>query len=504
MDHESIMGNHIGIHVERKNNSWPFRCHSLSFFVVILYLLSISQSSAFTTLAAQESSFRAERQQHAALPVGIDGVMVFDGELYCYASGVLLKATRNGETVTALLPDTSLAAIAPDATFIVRHPGGDIYLTQPNRKGRSILMRLRLGEGRKPKLTQVKMNGMEVEHPTFTGDGRVMVFASRDGRSVGGYDLWYSLYDGKSWSKPINIGNRLNTKGDEFAPTICREYLVFASNARDERTGLYATRLISDRVTGDTVGMLQIGRSTVQHLPEPIDNPPADDYDLAVDTAGNCGYWVSTRSGSPQLHSFHGALDGVVLWGYVRNKLGRRMQGVRITVAGGDLSTITDSTGFYRIFLLGGRNYTLRFQTDGYFVHEENITTPKGDMDHIVSEAHHETIMDQLPLNKRIVFRDIFGPNADTELSDYGRRQLRQLIQFLRDNPNLTATISIASNLTDDESFNRLLVQQRTLTLQNHFYGLVPSSVRLRFIPGDSSDADSSLGISTVAVVLSK
>lgn len=461
---------------------------------------------------AQEAAFSAVCQQRAILPNGIEAVMVMDGELYCYASGVMLKAKRNGETVTALLPDTALAAVAPGATFVVRHPSGDLYFTKPDRKGRSSLAVLHNREGKKPKVSQVKMEGMSVEHPVFTADGRIMVFASRDGHSNGGCDLWYSLYDGQAWGKPINLGNRLNTKADEFAPTIYRDYLLFTSNGRDGRIHLYSTRLITDLVTGDTIGMLQIGRSPVQQLPEPINLGMGGDYDIAIDTLRNCGYWVSTRSGAPRLYAFSGALDGVVLWGYVKNKLGQCLPGVRITLtamsgegaSGTSFTTMTDSMGFYRVYLRSGQNYNITYRLDNYFTLEDNITMPKGNIDRLVTEAQREVVMDHLPLGQRIYYDDLFGPDADIELSERGRRELMPLVRFLRDNPQMNVTMSLSCNLTNDDSFNSLLAQQRILTLQNYLYGLIPATVQLRFTDGDASAPGSAAGVSRLTVVIKK
>ena len=43
-----------------------------------------------------------------------------------------------------------------------------------------------------------------------------MIFSSRDRRrSYGGYDLWYSLYSDGKWSRPLNLGNRINTNYDD-------------------------------------------------------------------------------------------------------------------------------------------------------------------------------------------------------------------------------------------------------------------------------------------------
>jgi len=66
----------------------------------------------------------------------------------------------------------------------------------------------------------------------------MMVFTSdRDG-GFGGFDLWYSLYDGQQWSAPVNFGERINTAYDEYRPIIIRtdaddffnDMMIFSSN----------------------------------------------------------------------------------------------------------------------------------------------------------------------------------------------------------------------------------------------------------------------------------
>ena len=102
----------------------------------------------------------------------------------------------------------------------------------------------------------------------------------------------------KKWGKPENLGRRINTEKDEVTPVIYRDCLLFSSNGHSEDNGrmsIYSTRLISDKVSGDTVGMLQIGRSRVQRLPSPLNSDYADDMDMAIDTASGYGYWVSRR-----------------------------------------------------------------------------------------------------------------------------------------------------------------------------------------------------------------
>jgi len=461
----------------------------------------------FGMVCAQESAFNAKKQVMAPLPGEVINLTMLDGELYSYASGVLLKAERNGETLTRWLPDTNLAKLAPKAKYVVRHPSGDLYLTMPDRKGMMTLYCIQ--DPTKPKLKKVKMYKMSVEHPTFTTDGQIMIFASRDGNGVGGSDLWYSLLERGEWTKPVNLGLRLNTTGDELSPTMYRECLIFTSNGHgnnNEHLQLYATQLLSKNATGDTVGMLNIGRSKLQPLPMPINLTTSNDYDIAVDTAGGYGYWVTTRDGSPQIYSFHGTLDGILLWGHVYNRISKRLEGVRVSAQQNGKTvchTVTDANGYYRLYLQSGHKYSLTFKLDDYFILHEDISMPKDSEKMLLNETRHDAQMSSLPIDERLYYDNLFGPNADIELSKYGKETLNPLIQYLVDNPQMIVTLSLSCNITDNDSFNSLLTQQRLRTLMNYMYPQLPTSVRMQFIDG-SSTAKSANGISRLTVMLTK
>jgi hypothetical protein len=66
----------------------------------------------------------------------------------------------------------------------------------------------------------------------------MMVFTSNRTGGYGGYDLYYSIFDGQEWSKPVNFGEEINTEYDEYRPIIFDLYdesflndlLIFSSN----------------------------------------------------------------------------------------------------------------------------------------------------------------------------------------------------------------------------------------------------------------------------------
>jgi hypothetical protein len=67
-------------------------------------------------------------------------------------------------------------------------------------------------------------------HPALSADGEKMVFASDTKGSVGGLDLFISYKEGDDWSTPINLGNLINTQGNEMYPFLDKENNLFFSS----------------------------------------------------------------------------------------------------------------------------------------------------------------------------------------------------------------------------------------------------------------------------------
>jgi hypothetical protein len=69
--------------------------------------------------------------------------------------------------------------------------------------------------------------------------GNLLIFASDREGGYGGFDLWYSVFNGKDWSGPANFGKTINTEYDEYRPVIIsltedwefrNDLMIFSSN----------------------------------------------------------------------------------------------------------------------------------------------------------------------------------------------------------------------------------------------------------------------------------
>lgn len=123
-------------------------------------------------------------------------------------------------------------------------------------------------------------------YPCFADNGNTLYFASDRPESYGGFDLFVSRRVGDDWMPPVNMGNVINTPGNEMSPFFDGSTLFFAS---DWHLGFGGLDLFMAESTGGAW-------SSVQNLGDGM-NSPYDDFGLIYDPEGNRGYFVSNRPG---------------------------------------------------------------------------------------------------------------------------------------------------------------------------------------------------------------
>lgn len=433
-------------------------------------------------LAAQPGVFRSQSQPLAVLPDPSQGLSIVGGNLYAASADVLLLAQRHQGDIMGFVVDTEYVKLDDAVTYVVKRPyAPEVYYTARDRKGHSRLY-VSYRDGKRTKTRRIKLDDIEVLHPTFSADGQVLVFASSEKRrSYGGLDLWYSRFVGDEWTRPVNMGDRVNSQGDEVSPCVVGDFLFFSSNGRRESNGhlnIFTTRLIANQVVGDTVGMLQIGRSRVQHLPSNINSAVSDCYDFVVDTALRCCYWYNASSG---IRSYNGLLDAMMLWGYLYDTSARPLAGVTVTAYDADdpvAAALSGTDGFYRICLPAGRSYRLHYTLPNHFHHSVTLRAERDNAGNLIGEAQRDVTLAALPIGQPIVYTDLFGPDAVVDLSRHGIDALEPLVDFLNDNPTLQAELTLSCDLTADPGFNSILTDQRLLTLKAFLDERLPADVR--------------------------
>lgn len=84
-------------------------------------------------------------------------------------------------------------------------------------------------------------------HPALSTDEKFMIFASNRPGSVGGMDLFITTLENGNWSEPKNLGEKINTKGNELYPFLdSKNNLYFSSDGLKGFGGydIFVSRLI--------------------------------------------------------------------------------------------------------------------------------------------------------------------------------------------------------------------------------------------------------------------
>lgn len=200
-------------------------------------------------------------------------------------------------------------------------------------------------------------------HPAFSSDGRTLYFTSTMPTGLGGGDIYYSTFAEGEWTEPVNLGDVVNTAGDESFPFLANDTtLYFSSTGHGGFGGLDI--YVSYKRKGVFTKPLNLG--------QPM-NSGFDDFSFVADSAGRTGY-VSSNAEGDRVHDkiFHYVAKFYFLMGEVHelNAGQKRIPGVRISAfnSNGDLidSARSDSQGNFTLDLPFDQDFHIRGEKEGF------------------------------------------------------------------------------------------------------------------------------------------
>lgn len=231
------------------------------------------------------------------------------------------------------------------------------------------------------KVTELSFNSLEYNcaHPTISFDGKTLYFTSDMPGGFGGLDIWYSKHgdDGK-WSLPVNMGEKINTKGNEMFPYVAfNGLLYFASNGHEGLGGLdiYEAKIKADGSVGK-----------VYNMGVPV-NSSADDFSIIFTDDMKSGYFSSNRK--------NGNMDDDIYALTVLREVKRGKDVIIKTVEKGNESTVipyakvkynndsivTNDKGEISLFIEEDTQYNLVATADKYFEATDSLSTKMSDQD---------------------------------------------------------------------------------------------------------------------------
>lgn len=207
-------------------------------------------------------------------------------------------------------------------------------------------------------------------HPALTSDGKTMYFVSDMPGSIGGTDLWKSKYENNIWSKPENLGDKINTEGNEMFPTLINDSLFyFASNGL---IGLGGLDVFTMPYNNGKFG-------EIKNFGYPI-NTSNDDFGMIYDPKNESGFFSSNRpnseGGSDDIYYFK--MQGYYLTTLVVDKISLQPLAksvVTYTNSGKTFSVTTDEKGSCKIKVTPESDYAFTSMYPKYIDARSQIST---------------------------------------------------------------------------------------------------------------------------------
>jgi outer membrane protein OmpA-like peptidoglycan-associated protein len=315
-----------------------------------------------------------------------------------------------------------------ETSLCITADGNEVYFVSADPResfgGKDIFYSVKNSKGKwtSPKNVGSSINTMYDEEGVYVQpDGKVMYFSSKGHNNIGGYDIFRVERDERNiWMKPQNIGYPVNTPDDElyYRPSVNEKQAYFSASRPDSKGGkdIYKVTFL-----GAEKEMILLSED---QLISYKDKPYSDIFvrlplEVSVDTTITLtGKITDVKTNVP-----------------VRAKINlidlERSQIIA--------TTISDTTGSYKIPLPSVKNYGIEINARDYMFLLDVINLPP-------SISGREVVKDfalaKVEIGAKVILKNIYFETGKATLKEESFAELDKVLRFLQDNQDLKIEIS--------------------------------------------------------------
>ncbi len=320
--------------------------------------------------------------------------------------------------------------------------------------------------------------------PSISADGKLLFFSSSRTGGIGGKDIWYTSQDEKGkWTNPKNMGETINTSGDEMSPFIHFDgkTLYYSSEGLPGMGGfdIYFSKMKSDS-----------SWTVPKNLGYPI-NTFSDETGLVIESGGQKAYFSSKRENQYGKNIFSFNLyesirpDPVA---YLKGKVFDKGNGktliaeyelINLSTGKSVLVNKSDETGNFLVCLPSGYNYGLNVRKKGYLFYSENFMF---EGNHTAIKPYLKQIsLSPLKIGESMLLANVFFEVDSWMLKKESMKELINLLNMLKDNKDIIVEIGGYTDATGTDEHNQILSEKRAVAVVTFLKENGVSSDRLKF-----------------------
>lgn len=297
-------------------------------------------------------------------------------------------------------------------------------------------------------------------HPAVSPDGLWLYFTSDMPGGKGGYDIWRIRLTSAGLGGAENLGEPINTEGDEMFPTFMPNGdLYFSSNGHKGLGGLDIYIATVDPKTH---------KFKIEHPGYPL-NSQADDFGMTFEGPHNRGFFSSNRGdarGWDHIYSFEKPEIIQTVKGWVYEMEGYELPDALVYMVGSDgtnLKLNVKGDGSFTQVIQPGVDYIMLATCKGFLNHKEELRVEP------VQESKEYVL--QFPLASirvPVLIDNIFYDFDKYTLRPESVTALDELVKLLNENPNVTIELSAHCDYKGSSEYNKTLSQKRAEAVVNY------------------------------------
>ncbi len=315
--------------------------------------------------------------------------------------------------------------------------------------------------------------------PSISSDGKTLFFVSDRADGFGGIDIYTSeRQEDGSWSKPVNLGKKINTPGNEKSPFIHTDSqtLYFSSDGRPGMGGMdiYFSKKQEDGTWTEP-----------KNIGFPI-NTQYDEVGFIVSTEGRYGYFASDRlgigPGGIDFYTFElyeEARPEKILFvkGEVTDQESDEPVEAKVEIRNMETKVVhyvpvDQETGKYVTVLPFKSDYVLTVKKEDY-VYESMYISQEDSVFEQPATVNME--IQQVQIGKSYKLNDIYYEYDSDRLTQHSLRIIEEFVVFLNENPEIQVAIHGHTDNIGGAEYNMELSERRAKSVYDY---LILSGIR--------------------------